>query len=236
MNEKHHALNEKSQLDARVSELVRIFSSECANISKILDIGCGNGKITMLLKTCSCAQEACGIDADAESLKTAKKAGVKTFNLDLDEDTFPFESNYFDAVVAGEVIEHLVNPDHLLDEAHRTLKQGGLFFITTPNLSAWYNRVALLLGFQPFWTDVSTRFPDTGKVVAMGIGGKHLNDYHLRVFTYRALKELLELHDFKIKNHLALAACTKNQLFDGIERLASFINASSGMLFVASKA
>ena len=83
----------------------------------------------------------------------------------------------------SELIEHLVDPDATLDEAWRVLIPGGTLLLSTPNLAAWYNRVLLAIGVQPLFTEVSLR----------GIYGRPGSEVvgHLRVFTRRALEELL---------------------------------------------
>jgi hypothetical protein len=55
--------------------------------------------------------------------------------------------------------------------------------LSTPNLAAWYNRVLLALGIQPIFTEVSLR-------AIYGRPG-HQVAGHLRVFTRRALEQLL---------------------------------------------
>jgi hypothetical protein len=95
----------------------------------------------------------------------------------------------------------LFNPDHLIDEVYRILKRGGNCIITTPNLAGWPNRLALLLGYQPFATSVSSEHEGTGKLILKGNEGQW---GHIRVFTIRALKELLQIHAFKI---LSTAGC-----------------------------
>ena len=88
----------------------------------------------------------------------------------------------------SEVIEHLVDPDSVLEEVRRVLRPGGTLLLSTPNLAAWYNRGLLALGVQPVFTEVSLRgvFGRPGSQVAG----------HLRVFTRRALVGLLAARGF----------------------------------------
>jgi len=61
--------------------------------------------------------------------------------LRVSVEKFPFSDNYFDTVFAGEIIEHLYNPDHLLAETYRVLKPKGIFVLTPPNLASIHNRI-----------------------------------------------------------------------------------------------
>jgi SAM-dependent methyltransferase len=94
--------------------------------SKVLDIGCGNGDFTLeLLKMDFDVQ---GIDlAECEPLKERHSI------VDLQVDKYPFPDNHFDIVFSKSVIEHLREPDYLIDEAYRVLKPGGIFICLTPS-------------------------------------------------------------------------------------------------------
>jgi len=149
---------------------------------RLLDIGCGDGSFTILLKEALKAQEVAGIEIAPEAVNALREKGIKAHQLDIDEQSFPFSDNYFDIVYCGEIIEHLFNPDHLLQEVHRVLKPGGSCIITTPNLAGWPNRLALLLGYQPFATAVSPEHEGAGKLIMKGDEGQW---GHIRVFTTR---------------------------------------------------
>lgn len=179
-----------------------------------LDVGCGDGTFTLLLKDALKSKEAMGIEISPEAIDILKERGIKAYQLDIDEEGFPFSNDYFDIVYCGEIIEHLFNPDHLLEEVRRILKPGGKCIITTPNLAGWPNRISLLLGYQPFATSVSPEHEGTGKLMLKGDQGQW---GHIRVFTTRALKELLKTHKFKI---ISLTGCPVS------------VNASSFRLFV----
>ena len=60
--------------------------------------------------------------------------------------------------------------------------------LSTPNLAAWFNRLGLLAGIQPAFTEVAYS----------GVYGRPGDEVvgHLRLFTWRALREFLAAHDF----------------------------------------
>lgn len=53
----------------------------------------------------------------------------------------PFDSGFFDSVLAGELIEHLHAPDLFVKETNRVLKKGGILILTTPNRLSLINRL-----------------------------------------------------------------------------------------------
>jgi len=163
---------------------------------RFLDIGCGDGSFTLLLKNAIEAKEVFGLEIAPEAVALAQEKGIKAFRVDIDEANLPFEDCYFDVIYCGEIIEHLFDADHLLDEAYRVLKPEAICILTTPNLAGWPNRIALLLGFQPFPMAVSRKCEGVGKLLIRGNEGQW---GHINVFTLKALKELVKLHSFRIE-------------------------------------
>jgi len=163
----------------------------------ILDIGCGDGALTVLLKEALGADKAYGIELSNEGMSLAQKQGIECHSLDIDGTTLPFEDEFFDFVFCGEVIEHLFNPDLLLEEIYRILKKGGRCVITIPNLACWRSRIALLFGYQPYALSASLEQAELGKFLHKSSQGIK---EHIRLMTLRAFKELLIYHKFKIKH------------------------------------
>lgn len=213
----HYGRIPEEGFDNKFRKVVRTFSQyQC---DRILDVGCGDGNFSLVLGKVCRAKEVCGIDISPEGVELARNNGVKALQLDIDEGDFPFEDDYFDAIFCGEVIEHLFDPDHLLDEIQRVLTPEGFCVLTTPNLASWHNRIALLLGFQPHWTSVSTRY-NVGKLLP----GSNVESPagHIRIFTARALRGLLKIHGFTILKALGATYGYERLLLLAYERLLLF--------------
>ena len=60
----------------------------------------------------------------------------KTIICDV-ENKIPFEKSKFDAVICGDLIEHLENPYRFLRGVHSIIKDNGLLILTTPNIHSF---------------------------------------------------------------------------------------------------
>ncbi|MDI6807226.1 MAG: class I SAM-dependent methyltransferase [Candidatus Aenigmarchaeota archaeon] len=103
---------------------------------RILDVGCEGGTLHKLI-------ERDGVYGMDIRIKKYKKGVVQG-----DAQSIPFKDNSFDTVIAGELIEHLVNPEKFLRESNRILRKNGILIITTPNKKSWVNRL-LKSSFHP---------------------------------------------------------------------------------------
>lgn len=103
---------------------------------KLLDIGCGLGHFCRYIRARNIYIEPYGIDISPKAIeyskKLAKKTGMKMKFKMGDAENIPYPDNYFDFVVAQEVIEHVDSPARVLNEIKRVLKLGGEVYITTP--------------------------------------------------------------------------------------------------------
>jgi len=193
--------------EPRFKRIVEIFSKLRGRT--LLDVGCGDGSITLLLKESMGAQEVYGIEIAHEAAVAARNKGINVYELDVDGSNFPFEDSYFDVVYCGEIIEHLFDPSHLLNEVYRVLKKGGICVLTTPNLAGWPNRIALLLGYQPYSMAASPRYESVGKLLTKSPEGQW---GHIRVMTLKALKDLVKLHGFKVKEVTGCTVSVKSNI------------------------
>lgn len=158
--------------------------------NRILDIACG---ISTLGKTFG--KNVYGIDVNPEAVKVAKKNEIKAIVGDI-EKPWNYPDKFFDIVIASHIIEHVVNPDHIIRESKRVLKDDGFLIIATPNLAAWFNRILLLCGIQPFFSEVSTEDKTLGLMFTRKLTVSRRALGHLRLFTLGALKDILSFHGF----------------------------------------
>ena len=99
----------------------------------VLDAGCGAGYGTGILAAAG-ARSVTGVDVSPEAVVAARGRageGPRFFTGDLQE--LPFEDDSFDLVTCFEAIEHVPDPERVIDELRRVLRPDGLLAISTPN-------------------------------------------------------------------------------------------------------
>lgn len=170
-------------------------------IKKILDAGCGAGGLAHVMRE-KWNVEAYGVDISKKGVSLARKIGIKAKVSDLSS-SMQFESNFFDLIIANELIEHLSNPDGFLRESRRVLKKGGFLLISTPNLSYWLNRVLFSLGIYPIFLEASVeRKVGLGHLSSFSFGNQPVG--HIHVFNSSAIIELLKLNGFTVEKKMGL--------------------------------
>jgi SAM-dependent methyltransferase len=90
----------------------------------LLDVGCGAKPYQQLFRY----SDYIGLDTD-NSGHDHKNENVDVY---YDGKTFPFENDTFNSVLCNQVLEHVFEPDLLLSEVHRVLKDKGTCLFTVP--------------------------------------------------------------------------------------------------------
>lgn len=198
---------------------------------KLLEIGVWDGTIIRNYRP-KFEGEIFGLDQSVSIMEKALPLLVEAKPCDLNAESIPWENDFFDIVVCGEVIEHLYDTDKLIQEVRRVLKPGGKAIFSTPNLSSFFNRIFLLLGYQPLYTEVSLKISNYGNPFR-----KSLNPAgHIRVFTYKALSDILNANGFSIirKKAVPLAQSSILRKIDGFIG-GIFPSLGSDLVFLAEK-
>jgi SAM-dependent methyltransferase len=111
----------------------------------ILDAPAGNGLLSENINKR-------GGTVIAADISTVRSDKIDCIQMDLNM-PFPFKNEIFDKIVCVEGIEHIENPNYLLREFSRTLKNKGILILTTPNTNNIRSRLKFLLTGCLFWFD-----------------------------------------------------------------------------------
>jgi ubiquinone/menaquinone biosynthesis C-methylase UbiE len=149
------------------------FAARYCKGKKVLDCACGSGYGCLLLLKKGGAASVEGWDISHEALDFARsryKADGLTFSA-RDITSKEVGDHLFDLIVCFETIEHVQNPQKVLDNFASMLSTGGLLIISTPN------RTLCSPGIMPF--------------------EQPWNEFHIREFTKSEFSFLLK-RNFKI--------------------------------------
>jgi methionine biosynthesis protein MetW len=119
--------------------------------ARVLDVGCATGYLAAALAARGCA--VVGVEADPVAAAAAAGAceRVVTGDVETAECRAALDALApFDAVVCGDVLEHLREPWDALRFLATLLAPGGRAVISVPNIGHWTARRALLRGRFPY--------------------------------------------------------------------------------------
>jgi ubiquinone/menaquinone biosynthesis C-methylase UbiE len=222
-----------SKREAEIIKLVKHFKNKFKVHTDIyLDIGCGDGELTIEVSKILRAKKVYGLDINDNCLSIASKRGIITFKINLNDEKFPFEDNVFDLISSFDVIQYLINTDNLIREAYRVLIPGGYFIITTVNLASWVNRLLLLSGYLPFFCETSSLI-DTEKRPfqrSHGVGGI------VKLYTFKTLKRHLEVYGFRVIQSAGYSSAyvTINPVVTAFNKLFSVRKTLSANIFLVA--
>ena len=99
--------------------------------ARIIDIGCGSGGSTQIVRECYPEAEIFGVDNSAAAIEYASRLTeneiIKYINSDASH--LPFPDNYFDCCVAKMILDIVASPEGILEEMVRILKPHGILLI-----------------------------------------------------------------------------------------------------------
>ena len=112
--------------------VARMLQEKCGSIAgkKILEIGCSDGVLLLVLKRMGALVE--GVELSSYAAEMARKKGLLVHNCTADQYAAQAKSD-FDIIVACEVIEHMPSPKIFLKSVSNMIKPNGIFVCTTPN-------------------------------------------------------------------------------------------------------
>lgn len=138
---------------------------------RMLDVGAADALVSRRLT--ERGWRVTGIEGDPALAQAGAPYCERMITANLNREV-PEVQGPFDAILYGDVLEHLIDPLRVLVELNRLLAPDGFVIVSVPNIAHLYIRLLLLLG----------RFD----YIDRGI----LDNTHLRFFTARSLRALLD--------------------------------------------
>jgi 2-polyprenyl-3-methyl-5-hydroxy-6-metoxy-1,4-benzoquinol methylase len=146
---------------------------------KILDLGCGNGKMGKKFKERGARVYGCEISEKITA--TARQNLDEAFVFDVEKDDFNLLDKDYDFIVASEIIEHLFLPEEFLLNLKKIISKNCRVIITTPNFLVWTNRIRMLFG--------QFAYTERG----------FIDESHIHFFSYNSLRKLIKKTGFIIE-------------------------------------
>lgn len=94
---------------------------------KIIDLCCGTGDLSIIIKQIEPQADVTGIDFSDKMLEVAKQKSQNIQYLQGDVTALPYPDNTFDCAVMGFGLRNIQNAEKAVEEAYRILKPGGCF-------------------------------------------------------------------------------------------------------------
>lgn len=146
----------------------------------ILEIGCGDGSTGAYAKQQGKCGLYVGVELFPDAANVAKAVIDRVYNANIESFDIPEPPSSFDVLIAGEVLEHLVDPWVALKRLRRFLRPGALAMASSPNV-AHHSTIRMLLKGE--WT-----LANSGR----------MDRTHLRWFTPKSYAEMFRACGFEV--------------------------------------
>lgn len=147
----------------------------------VLDVGCGFATTSQHIE--ALGNRVTGIESSPEAVAVARTRVSDIVHADLQQleaVKTALAGRRFDVIIFADVLEHLAWPIGILRGYLDLLKEDGTVIVSLPNVGLWSVRLSLLTG--------RFRYQETGV----------LDHTHLRFFTRRTAREMIEQAGLKI--------------------------------------
>jgi methionine biosynthesis protein MetW len=130
----------------------RVFADLIDTGARVMDLGVGDGAILEYLVARKEIQ-AYGVDISPAAVEFCRGRGLNVDLVDVQKSVSDYLGEPFDYIILSEVLEHLPDPESLLDDLRPYVQKG--FLISIPNTGFFTHRLRLLLGKFPLQWIVS---------------------------------------------------------------------------------
>ncbi len=113
--------------------------------SKVLEIGCGSGRLANLLTIKKKCRVYC-VEKDPALAAIGKNKCAEIHNIDIETTALPYGHGAFDCIILGNVLEHMKEPSKVLIYLRNYLSKDGFLIYSLPNIVNWHSRLTIFSG------------------------------------------------------------------------------------------
>ncbi len=191
-----------------------IISNIVASNSRVLDIGCADGRLLHILEKKKMVSGQ-GIEINHKKVEKCLERGLSVVEGDANEEIKNFPKDSFDYVILSQTLQTVHEPKWILDQILRVGKKA---IISFPNFGHWTCRYQLsIFGEMPVTEDLKLMWYDT---------------QNIHLCTVKDFCKLMDDMDFKILEKYGINRKRKIiKIFDNIQFLNLF---ASHVVFLIS--
>ncbi|MGB3182174.1 MAG: methyltransferase domain-containing protein [Cyclobacteriaceae bacterium] len=187
----------------RVDFIVKNLKKSIPDTGTVLDVGCGNGNISMQLGGLGYMVQ--GVDVSDKAIKKAKETNTFSnvlFDV-ISAEQLVADGKKYDAVICSEVLEHLEEPEKLVATLHDLISDNGILIVTVPN-GTGPREVLMTKPMQKMRDGNGALWKFTKGIKSMlGYSGTTVqsdadNLDHIQFFTHKDLYRMADNNGFKI--------------------------------------
>jgi SAM-dependent methyltransferase len=114
-------------------QIVATLDRHAPDATRLLDFGCGSGRVALALHALRPGLAVVGVDINAAAIAWCRRHAPGQFHLTRSRMRLPFADGSFDAACSINVFTHFDEAEqfHALRELHRALRPEGLLIVTT---------------------------------------------------------------------------------------------------------
>lgn len=193
-----------------IKQTVTTYLGEDFSKYKLLDVGCGGGILAEPL--CRMGFQITGLDAGLENIKAAKDhaeaQGLPVTYIHTSVEEHATGKEVYDVITCLELIEHVSDPQLLIQSCAQLLKPGGLLIVSTLNrtLKSMVLGIGVaeyVLRWVPRGTHQWSKFLKPSQIARLG-EPCHLNTCEIKGMTYNPITGQWALSDDLDMNYLML--------------------------------
>lgn len=168
LGEESHEYRKRRFGKERIDVIEKYHNSELSK--SLLEIGCSTGFV--LEEAAERGWDAVGVELNPSAVDFGNKRGLTIINKPLEQIKF---TRKFSAIALYDVLEHLIDPIHLLETLREALEPGGKIYVYVPNFNSASKQLLGVKNAHFIWPS-----------------------HHLTYFTPKTLKQFLERKQFKV--------------------------------------